>query len=352
MRLAVLTLVAAATLAAGAGTALAAGESISITTSDGRSDPVAFIPRVFTVSGASAGPTYLFVKHRATGGAPCAPTPYADPGSSWTGFYALAVNGAFSFPKVITWDASGSWTFCFWLGPDERTISTPVAQTVLFRLPTGSMAASVAPLLIRPNQRARVTVTGTSEAARDLYAKVRRVDTGPCATSYDLDPGQSVISGENVNGTFMGDAITVQPTPGQYLVCAWLTGSSYDPTPIAIQSTTFNVVAKPPVLSSATVINCSTKRALRRFRAGSVRSVCMRYRFSTPPYAGQRVLVSYITPRHKTYKTVASRWPTGGAKSAITPSLLARGYKHRRGTWHAILRIAGQQVRSTAFRVT
>jgi hypothetical protein len=214
------------------------------------------------------------------------------------------------------------------------------------------MAASVAPLLIRPNQRARVTVTGTSEAPRDLYAKVRPVGTGPCATSYDLDAGQSVISGENVNGTFMGDAITVQPTPGQYLVCAWLTGSSYDPTPIAIQSTTFDVVAKPPVLSSAAVINCSTKRLLRRFRAGSVRSVCLRYRFSTPPYAGQRILVSYVTPNHKTYKTVASKWPTGGAKTAITPSLLARGYKNRRGIWHAILRIAGKQVRSTAFRVT
>jgi hypothetical protein len=351
MRLAVLTLVATVMLAVGAAAAMA-DASISVTTADGRSDPVAFIPRVFTVSGASSGPTYLFVKHRAIGGAPCAPTPYADSGSSWTGYYGLAVNGAFSFPKVITWDAAGSWMFCFWLGPDERAISTPIAQTVIFRLPTGAMSASVAPLLIRPNQRARVTVTGTSEAPRDLYAKVRRAGTGPCATSYDLDPGQSLISGENVNGAFMGDAITFQPAPGQYVVCAWMAGSSYDPTPIAIASTSFNVVAKPPVLSSATVINCSTKRTLRRFRAGSVKSVCMRYRFSTPPYAGQRVLVSYITPAHRTYKTVDSRWPTGGARVAITPSLRARGYKHRRGTWHAILRIAGKQVRSTSFRVT
>jgi hypothetical protein len=351
MRLAVLTLVATVTLAVSAGTSLAA-VSISITTADGRSDPVAFIPRIFTVSGTAPGATRLFVKHRAIGGASCAPSPYLDPGSSWTGFYDLAVNGAFSFPKAITWDASGSWMFCFWLASDERAISARIAQTVIFRLPTGSMSASVAPLLIRPNQRARVTVAGASEAARNLYAKVRRAGTGPCATAYDLDPGQSLISGENVNGAFTGDAITAQPAPGQYVVCAWLAGSSYDPAPIAIQSTSFSVVAKRPVLSSATVLDCSTKRTLRSFRATTVRSVCMRYRFSTPPYAGQRVLVSYVTPAHKTYKTVASRWPTGGAKTAITPSLQARGYKRRRGTWHAILRIAGKQVKSTSFRVT
>jgi hypothetical protein len=351
MRLAVLTLVATATLAVSAATALAAGESISITTADGGSDPVAFIPRIFTIRGTSSGPTYLFVKHRAVGGAPCAPSPYADPGSSWTGFYRLAVNGAFSFPKVVTWDASGSWMFCFWLGSDERTISTPVAQAVVFRLPIGSMTASVGPLVIRPNHRARVTVAGTSEAARYLYAKVRRTGTGPCTTAYDLDAGQSVISGENVNGAFAGEALTVPSSPGQYVVCAWLAGSSYDPTPIAIQSTTFTVTAIPPVLSSASVLDCSTKRAFRLSRATRVRSICVRYRFSTPPYAGQRVLVSYVTPAHRIYKTVTSIWPTGDARAAITPSLPARAYKHRRGTWHAILRIAGKQLRSTSFRV-
>jgi hypothetical protein len=351
MRLAVVTLIATAVLAVGAGSAMA-DASIAITTADGRSDPVAFIPRIFTVSGTASGATRLFVKHRALGGASCAPSPYLDPGSSWTGFYNLPVSGAFSFPKAITWDAAGSWMFCFWMGSDERAIATPVAQTVIFRLPTGSMTASVAPALIRPNQRAQVTVTGASEAARYLYAKVRPAGTGPCAAAYDVDAGESVISGENVSGAFLGDGFTVQPSPGQYLVCAWLAGSSYDPTPIAIQSTTFDVVAKPPVLSSATVLECSTKRKLRTFRARTVRSVCMRYRFSTPPYAGQRVLVSYVTPKHKVYKTVSSKWPTGGARVAITPSLQARGYKHRRGTWHAILRIAGKQIRSTAFRVT
>ena len=350
MRLAVLTLVATATLAVCAQTALA-DASISVTAADGSSDPVAFIPRIFTVSGTSSTATHLFVKHRALGGASCAPSPYLDPGSSWTGFYDLAVSGAFSFPKAITWDSSGSWMFCFWFGANERAISAPVEQTVIFRPPTGSMSATVSPLLIRPNQRLQVTVTGTSEAARNLYAKVRPVGTGPCAISFDLDAGQSLISGESVSGAFTGDAITFQPTPGRYIVCAWLAGPPSDPTPIAIQATSFAVTAKPPVVASVQPLNCSTRGVIRRFKAGDVRSVCIRYRFSTRPYPGQRLLVSYVTPARRTYKTVTARWPTGDTKTIIAPGLAARAYKHRRGTWRAILRLAGKQVKVVSFKV-
>ena len=351
MRLALLTLVVAATLAATAAPALADGASISVTTSDGQSDPVAFIPRIFTVSGTASSATRLFVKHRAIGGSSCAPSPYLDPGSSWTGFYDLPVSGAFSFAKAITWDASGSWMFCFWLAPNERAISSSTTQTVIFRQPTGSMTASVTPLLIRPNQRAQVTISGTSEAARNLYAKVRRAGTGPCATSYDLDPGQSLISGESVSGAFLGDGLTVPRTPGRYVVCAWLAGPSYDAAPIAIQSTTFDVVAKPPVVVSAQLLNCSNRAVLRRFKAVDVRSVCMRYRFSARPYAGQRLLVSYVTPARRTYKTVVARWPTGDTRTIIVPALPARAYAHRRGTWRAILRLAGREVKHTSFKV-
>jgi hypothetical protein len=351
MRLAPVTLVAAATIALSATLAHAAGESVSVTTADGRSDPVAFIPRIFTVSGTASGATRLFVKHRAVGGAECAPTPYLDPGSSWTGFYNLPVNGAFSFSKAITWDAAGSWMWCFWLGPDERVTSVASTQTVTFRLPTGSMTAGVVPTLIRPNQRLRVTVTGTSEAARNLYAKVRRAGTGPCAASYDLDPGQSLISGEGVSGAFTGDAITFEPTPGRYIVCAWLAGPPSDLTPIAMQATSFAVTAKPPVVAAVQPLNCSTRGVIRRFKATDVRSVCIRYRFSTRPYPGQRLLVSYVTPARKTYKTVTARWPTGDTKTIIAPGLAARAYKHRHGTWRAVLRLAGKEVKWTSFKV-
>jgi hypothetical protein len=334
------------------GTALAESASITVTTSAGASDPVAFVPRIFTVSGTSTGAKYLFVKHRAAGGSPCAPSAYTDPGSSWTGFYNLAVNGAFSFPKAVTWDATGSWMFCFWLASDERGIVFPTSQTVGFRAPFGSMAGSVTPAVVRPDRAATFTITGTSEAPRYLFAKVRLASIGPCATTYDTDSGVSLISGENVDGSFTGRGVTIQPAPGQYLICAWLAGYSDDPRPIVVQPTTFPVQASPPVLSSASVLNCATRTSLRSFRADTVRSVCMRYRFSTPPYAGQRLLVSYVTPARKTYKTVAAKWPTGGAKAGITPALLARAYKHRRGTWRAILRIAGKQVKVTTFRVT
>jgi hypothetical protein len=352
VRLALAALVTTAALAAGAAPALADGASISVTTVDGRSDPVAFIPRIFTVSGTAPAGSLLFVKHRAAGGAPCAPTAYSDPGSNWTGFYGLAVSGAFNIQKVVTWDAVGTWTFCFWLAPSERTIASAIAQAVTFRLPTGTMTGSAQPSVPRPGRSVTVTVTGVSEAPRTLYAKVRSALGAPCAQTYDADAGESLISGETVDGAFTGRANTVEPTPGQYVVCVWLAGTADDPMPVAMQTLSFNVQAIPPVLSSAVALDCSTRRVLHRFRSTSVRAVCMRYRFSTSPYAGQRLLVSYVTPAHRIYKTVASRWPTGGARVGITPSLPARAYRHRRGTWHAILRIAGHQIKSTSFRVT
>jgi hypothetical protein len=352
-RATLLGIVAVLALLAGAPAALAASPSIAITTTTGQSDPVAWIPRVFTVSGTAPTSERLYVKHRAAGGGPCAPSPYTDSGSAWTGFYDLPVNGAFSFQKVITWDAIGNWTFCFWLAPNQESISTPVAQTVSFRMPTGSFApATISPLLLRPDVDATITIAGVSEAPRFLFAKVKPADAQPCALSYDAEQGQSLINGEMADGAFTGRRIMNQESAGAFQICFWLAGATNDPLPIAIEKFTYTVQRAAPLLSSATPIDCSTRRTARRFRAASVKSLCMLYRFSRAPSAGSKLRVSYVAPGGRTYKTVTVTWPSAAARALTARALPATAYKRRHGLWRAVVKMGGKKVKTVSFRVT
>jgi hypothetical protein len=351
-RVGLAAVVALAVSLATAGAALADSAAIGVATADGGSDPVAYIARVFSISGTASAAENLYVKHRPAGGAPCAPTAYSDPGRLSTGFYGPAVNGAFNVQRVWTWDAPGVWTFCMWLASSETTITTPIAQTISFRTPGGQIAASINPATPVTGQRAQVTIAGTTEAPRRIWTKIRSASGPPCAPTYDLDPGQSMIDGWDADGAFDDKRYTTQPTPGQYLVCSWLAGSSYDPLPIAgPQALAFTVVSPPPIVSSVATLNCRSRRPVTRLRAGKVKAVCLRYRFSRPPSAGAPVSVSYVTPARRTYKTASSTWPQGRSQTLTSAALPARAYKHRRGTWRAILRVAGRQIKSSSFRV-
>jgi hypothetical protein len=337
---------------AGAGTAMAASASVSVTTAAGQSDPVAYIARVFTVAGSGPAGSKLYVRQRPAGGAGCAPTAYADPGRLSTGFYGLAVNGSFSFQRVAAWDAPGDWTFCMWLAPDEMTIAAPIAQTVSFRTPAGQMATSIRPSTPQVGERAQVTLAGDTEAPRRLWAKVRPASAGACGPTYDADPGQSLIEGWDADGAFDAKRYTWPSSPGQYVVCAWLAGESYDPWPIVgPQALSFNVVPRPPVVSSAAALDCRNRRAVKRFRARKVKAVCMRYGFARPPAPGTPMTVSYVTPAHRTYKTMTTRWPSTGSRALNAAPLTARAYANRHGRWRAVLSVSGRRIRTTSFRV-
>jgi hypothetical protein len=77
----------------------------------------------------------------------------------------------------------------------------------------------------------------------------------------------------------------------------------------------------------------------------------VRYTFSRPPAAGQRVTVTYVTPRHATYKTVTLPWPATTPRTITIGSLSAGAYRHRRGTWCAVLRVDGEWVKTKTFHV-
>jgi hypothetical protein len=354
MRGTVVGIAVAVAVLAGAGSALADSASLSVTTDAGVSDPVAYIPRNFTLSGSGSGGKYLFVKHRAAGGPPCASSVYTDSGTFLdAAFYGAPMNGAFSIRRVLTWRTPGTWMLCYWFATEETAIAAPITQLIGVRQPPASIVATPNPDPLTAGEQATITVSGTTEATRRVYAKLRAADGRPCAPTFDADPGGSMIAGWTVSAAYSIATYVNDPVLGQYLVCTWLAGESDDQLPVAASSQVINVVrGRPIVVSSVTPLDCRTRSKLKRVRARRVKSVCLRYRFSSAPLRGEQLSLSYMTPKRRTYKTVTLKSPGGRSQTLVRAALPARAYRHRHGTWRAILRIPGHQLSSIGFKVT
>lgn len=223
--------------------------TITVTTTSGQSDPAAGLPRIFTLSGNSAAPEEVFVKYRAPGGAPCAPNAASDTGQPieeypnvWWGY---GVNGDFSFPTVFTWPNPGTTMFCIWIAGNAEAITTPITQMITFRAPGGTINATVSPPSPLPGQEATITLTGVSEAPEEVFASVKPAGATSCAPTFEADSGQSVIDGDNVNGSYSVQNTYTQDSAGTYELCAWLASSaSATPAIAGPQPVTF-VVGTP-----------------------------------------------------------------------------------------------------------
>jgi hypothetical protein len=355
MRIARASLVVTLALLGSAGPAWADSASLSVTTDGGLPDPVAYIPRVFTVSGTATGSVNLYVKHRAAGGPPCAASAYTDSGTFLEGaFYGVPISGAFAMNKTLTWRRPGTWLVCFWMASEETSITAPTSQVMTVRGPPAAIGATMTPNPAHAGEPAQITVAGTTEAPRRVYAKIRAADGTPCGPTFDADPGGGMIAGWSVEGAFAIKANLDNPVLGQYLICTWLAGDSADDLPVAGPvAQVFGVVRPRPIrVSSASAVNCKTHRKLRKIRATKLKSLCMRYGFSSPPLAGERLSLSYVTPARRVYKTVGAR--SRGARAIVLKgaALPSRAFKRRRGTWRAILRVDNHELSSTTFKVT
>lgn len=232
--------------------ALADSATITFTDAAGTSDPAVGVGRTFTVAGNSAVGKSLWIRYRPAGGAPCSPSASSDAGrytfDNFSGdpFNGTAVNGNFTLRKTGAWLTPGTFMFCIWLSSSESTPATPFIQNVTFRPPTGTISATIAPISPQANQTATVTVLGSSEATKYVFATIRPAGGAPCATSYSADSGRGLIGGTRVNGAFSLSETTTQTTAGTYLICLWLADSSSDGAPVAgPQPATFTVTEPP-----------------------------------------------------------------------------------------------------------
>jgi hypothetical protein len=327
--------------------------AIGVTTATGQSDPMAFSPRVFTISGSSSSSRRLYIKFRAADGRSCGTVPISEPGRWLTGFAGDSlVSGAFGFQKVITWDATGPYLFCYWLAASDSSIVAPMTQTIVFRQPTGAIdVAAISPAVPKPDQYFTLTLSGTTEAPAQVYAKIRRAGGAPCADRYADDPGDSLRNGEDVGGPYSTFPSAVEHDPGQYLVCMWLMGAPNDPAIIAGPTSRIIRVSQPrPVVSKLAAVDCRTHRALPKVRVGKVDKVCVRYAFAVEPRNGAKVTIAFMTPKGRRYSSLGLVW-VEGSRAVTAKWLRSLAYRHRRGRWRVILRVNGQQIRSASFRV-
>jgi hypothetical protein len=327
--------------------------AIGVTSATGQSDPMAFAPRVFTISGSSSTSKRLYIKYRAADGTACGTVPISEPGRWLTGFAGdSAVSGAFGFQKVITWDASGPYLFCYWLAASDSSIVAPMTQTIVFRPPTGAIdVAGISPAVPKPDQYFTLTLSGTTEAPARVYAKIRRAGGAPCADRYANDPGDNLRNGEDVGGPFTTFPETVEHDPGQYLVCMWLMGAANNPAIIGGPSSRIIRIVQPrPVISKLAAVDCRTNRALPKVRVGTVKKVCARYAFSVEPRNGAKVTIAFMTPKGRRYTSLGLVW-VEGSRAVTAKWLRSIAYRNRRGRWRMILRVNGQQIGSASFRV-
>jgi hypothetical protein len=327
--------------------------AIGVTTATGQSDPMAFSPRVFTINGSSSSSRRLYIKYRAADGTACGTVPISEPGRWLTGFAGdSTVSGAFGFQKVITWDASGPYLFCYWLAASDSSIVAPMTQTIVFRPPTGAIdVAGIRPAVPKPDQYFTLTLSGTTEAPARVYAKIRRAGGAPCADRYANDPGDNLRNGEDVGGPFTTFPETVEHDPGQYLVCMWLMGAANNPAIIGGPSSRIIRIVQPrPVISKLAAVDCRTHRALPKVRVGKVKKVCARYAFSVEPRNGAKVTIAFMTPKGRRYTSLGLVW-VEGSRAVTAKWLRSIAYRNRRGRWRMILRVNGQQIGSASFRV-
>lgn len=278
------------------GVAQADSATLNITDATGKPDPASDLPRVLTVSGTVGAAQRIYVAYRATGGAPCAPSYDTDTGRGL--FSGENANGAFSFKTTYTFPSSGTFMFCIWIASSSGAAVTPITQTITLRAPTGTITATFSPVTPRPGKNFTVTVTGSSEAPKRVYAAVQSAATA-CAPTFESDTGTSLIDGQSVNGAFSVQATTSLPIAGQFVVCLWLADGSQDVSPIAgPQPQPISIVAPPP---PCIVPNLKSSRLLatvqRRIRAAHCTLGTITFQRSTSVRKGR---VIRLAPRSTT----------------------------------------------------
>ncbi len=234
---------------------LADTATLTITNSQGQSDPAALLPRVFTVSGdTTQSGVQAYVKYRATGGAGCAPSAATDTGTPLDGASGPFYNGAptdsgdFSESDVITWPQPQTLMFCIWIASSPTATATPFTQVVTFRAPTGTVGATITPAAPTAGQPFSIAITGASEAPETVYATLR--PAGACAPTFASDSGSNLINGpgQAANGSYSITVSATEATAGSYEVCLWLASSPTDAAPIAGPAAATFTVAPAPVI--------------------------------------------------------------------------------------------------------
>ena len=344
-----------------AGEARADSVTLNAYTTTGQSDMVAGVARIWSVSGVATNPIGLLIKFRpsADSRARRAPRPTPANGSAvtpGTAPRACASRAIVRSPfRMVLGESPGTYQLCYWFADRaEHRSRPPITQTIIVRRPTGSITATIESGAPRARaESTTVTVTGTTESPKQVFATVRAAGSA-CAPSYSSDTGSSLIYGHRRStGSSPSPPRRRSRRPATTSSACGSSGgrrrrvADRRPAAAAVQR---RPAASGPVLGAGS----STARPRRRvssFRARKVGSVCMRYQFSTTPLAGARVTVSFVRPNRRTHTVARTTWGESQSQPITLGPLNARAWRNRRGTWKAVLRVDGRTLHTASFRV-
>jgi hypothetical protein len=202
-------------------------------------DRVEEVPFLVTATGAGSEDSRVYATVKPAGPLGCGATYGTDPGGHDVMFSDEA-EGAYTVSGTGEVDDPGTYLICAWV--QEYSSDTVALATASMMVDVRQARAS---LLIRGPRRVRrphaalLQLSGAAELDRYVFAKVKRVGSRGCGTSYRTDRGEDVAYSDSVQGYFRlretADRYDL-PHRGRYLVCAWVQESWSDLAPEATAS--------------------------------------------------------------------------------------------------------------------
>lgn len=229
----------------------AASAALSVTLAGG--DALEERAMTFIATGTTNATNEIYATFRPIGGVPCAPSYGADSGSSV--FFA----DSSGTQEVLTRGDPGDYVMCAYLqsGSSQPAIETFVLP-VRVRPNSAALAIQVAPIGVA-DVAVPVSLVGTTELGRRLYAKAKPIGAGGCGQSNTADPSSdSFASFESAIGPFSLPRLAGPFSDvGQYRLCAWLQESGSDALAEAAASAVVTIVAPIPLLTGLDMTSSS-----------------------------------------------------------------------------------------------
>lgn len=203
------------------------------------------IPITFTANGTAGGDS-IWATFRPADSA-CATTFAADIGGHpGTGIIFGGQNGA---SATATRDA-GAYLVCSYLGDSFADMSPSQSATLSVTVRENAATVGIsAPATVPANEQVKITLTGTTEQARRLYASIVPGE-GDCPASAGQDNTPDFADESISAGNFSVEALPRVPMRGKYRICAWVQETADDPAGEAKATKPLDVSLAVPVIGS------------------------------------------------------------------------------------------------------
>ena len=207
-------------------------------------------PMTFVASGTTDATNDIWASLRLSGGVPCAPSHAADAGGN-----LLFFGEPSGTQEIETVEEPGAYVVCAYLASDFDAVPVERFTLPVNVRPNNASIAIQAPVRGVQDMPTPVTLAGTTELGRQLFARAKPVGSGPCGQSMAADPSSGTFAyAEPALGTF-GVPRLAGPfsEAGRYTLCAWVQEHYNDVVAEAGATAVIDIVPPIPVLRSLTM---------------------------------------------------------------------------------------------------